>query len=484
MNKKQRLGLFVILAIVLTLALGSSVFAQEEDMSWVRNQEQWGRLPTDHELGTMITQEEWYEILGEPPTEPLTMTLFRGGFGEEWANVIVELMEREHPGVQIEVTFDPSIWEVMQPRIIAGEVPDFMFYTLGAWGGDWDVGVEENLVIPGDILLDIEGYGAYSDQRLGDLFVDGALLSANEGRTDHQWNFPQTQFTYGIFYNATMFEEHGWPRPDTLTWEEFMELQAEIAEVVAPWTYAGIYPTYYSWVTVPLMYMKAGDETWCARENLEPGAFNDPAYLWAIEQTQQIFANGWVYPGSDALDHTGSQQVFVDGLAAMIPNGSWLQNEQRSTTPEGFDMRFSAVPAPSDARGFAHAIQASLGAADMQIGNGTNPLWGMELMRMFYSPESAAFWAENIGSPLPLVGAAVDSPNPYTVSITDAIERAEGNYIFSRATDYPDVGRVFGDNFGDMLWSRISAIDYLANLERAAEETRSNPDIVKQTYCQ
>jgi hypothetical protein len=83
---------------------------------------------------------------------------------------------------------------------------------------------------------------------------------------------------------------------------------------------------------------------------------------------------------------------------------------------------------------------------------------------------------------LPLRGAAVNSPNPYTVSITDGIQRAEGHYIYNRATDYPDVGRVFGDNFGDMLWGRISATDYLNALERAAEETRNNPDITLQSY--
>lgn len=32
---------------------------------------------------------------------------------------------------------------------------------------------------------------------------------------DHTWTFAQTQFAYGIFYNTDLFEQNGWPAPDS-----------------------------------------------------------------------------------------------------------------------------------------------------------------------------------------------------------------------------------------------------------------------------
>lgn len=448
---------------------------------FAKNPEQWARLPGDHKFGTLVSQDDWYKILGDPPKEPLELALFKGGFGEEWGDILVQLMEKEHPGVKLNLTFDPTIWDKIQPKLIAGEVPEFLFYALGPWGGDWKKAVEEHLVMPGDFLLDLEAYGAWRGQRVGELFIPGALAEANQGLTDHQWSFPQTSFTYGIFYNVDLFEKHGWPAPDTLTWEDFMKLQEEIAKVLPPWVYAGLY-NYEGWLTTGLLYKTVGDEAWIACHNLVPGAFLNEGLVWAAEQHQQIIKNGWCIPGSEAMDHTSSQQLFVDGKAAMIPNGSWLASEQASTTPPGFRMKFSGVPKPKNGLGDPNAIQGQLGGADMQIGNSRNPLWGMELMRLFYSPEMAEFWANKIDSPLPLKNAASSNASEYSASINEAIRKANGKIIHMYFTSYPLVDKAYSDNYADMIHGHMSAKDFFAALERAAEETRNDPNIQKVEY--
>jgi N-acetylglucosamine transport system substrate-binding protein len=450
---------------------------------FAKNQEQWARLPGDHVPGTMVTQDEWYKILGEPPAEPIELALFKGGFGEEWGQVLVDLMEKEHPGVKLNLNFDPEIWTKIQPNLVAGEVPDFLFYAYGPWGGDWKTGVEEKQIMPADFLLDVEAYGDYGSKRLGDQFFPGSLESAAKGLTDHQWTFPQTQFTYGIFYNGKLFDENGWPDPSTLTWEEFMDLQAEIAKVMPVWAYAGANaPGYFGWLTTPLMYKTVGADAWCKMANLEPGAFENPGLAWAAEQHQQIIKNGWLLPGTEALDHTQSQQAFVEGKVAMVPNGSWLENEQRATTPAGFEMRYASIPAPANALGFPAAVEGLLGDSDMEIGNGKNPLWAMEVMRLFYSPEMAEFWGTKIGSPLPLIGAATGPVSGYTKSIASALAAADGHLIKAYHNDYPAIGKVSGDNYQDLIHGKISAADYFALLERAAEETRNDASITKTPY--
>ena len=448
----------------------------------VSNKEQWNRLPSDHQPGTLVSQADWYEILGDPPSEPVYLAAFLGGWGEKWADLMIEQAKKEHPGLQITKDMDPRIWEKMKPRLIAGDVPDWMCSVLGAWGADWKQGVEDGLVIPGDFILDVEAYGQ-PGKSLRDIMFPGALDSANGGLSDHQWTFPMSQYVLGIYYNAELFESEGWPQPDSLTWEEFVDLQAKIKEKIDPWTYAGKYPGYATWIMWPLMYKKAGPKAFCDMDNLVEGAFLNPDLLWGIEQVQQIFTNGWIFPGSEAMTHTESQQIFVDGKCAMIPNGSWLENEQKETTPAGFRMRFTSVPAPKDAKGHKYAVQASLGSADMQVGNGKNPLWGLELMRIFYSPEMRKLWAEELGTPIPvkdaLAGATVSEP---LESVVEALGKAEGHYVETKyGSWYPTVGKPFGDNTGDVLWGKISAREIMELTERAASEVRADSTITKYT---
>ena len=328
-------------------------------IDWAKNAEQWGQLPADHVAGEMITEEEWYEILGPVPEEPIELALFKGGFGEEWGDIITELMEKEHPGIQLEFTWDPSIAEKIQPRLIAGDVPDVLFYGFA----DPAQAVTDELAMPVDILLDVEGYGDLGGQRLGDWFVPGSLESANANFPENTWAFPQTSFTFGVFYNGTLFDENGWPAPSELTWEEFVELQEEIAQELPVWAYAGgNAPGYFGYVTQPLIYKNIGADAWCDLNNVVEGAWNNPGIVEALELQQQIMTTpGFQLAGTEAMTHTESQQAFVEGKVAMIPNGSWLSSEQKSTTPEGFDMRFSAVPAPANGLGFPQAIAASLG---------------------------------------------------------------------------------------------------------------------------
>jgi N-acetylglucosamine transport system substrate-binding protein len=448
---------------------------------FAKNPEQWAKLPGDHTFGSLVSQGDWYKMLGEAPAEPLELALFKGGFGEEWGSIFTDLMAKEHPGVKLNLTFDPTIWDKVQPKLIAGEVPEFLFYAIGSWGGDWKKGVEEKLVMPGDFLLDVEAYGAWKGQRVGDLFNAGVLAEANQGLTDHQWSFPQTSFAYGMFYNVDMFEKNGWPAPDTLSWEDFMKLQEEIAKVTYPWAYCGLY-NYFGWLTTPLLYKTVGDKAWMDMHNLVPGAFLNEGLIWAAEQHQQIIKNGWVIPGSDAMDHTSSQQLFVDGKAAMIPNGSWLASEMASTTPAGFRMKFAGVPMPASGLGDNKAIQGQLGGADMQIGNSANPLWGMELMRLFYSPEMAEFWGSKVGSPLPLKDAASGKVSEYSASISDAVKNANGKIVHMYFTSYPLVDKAYSENYADMIHGNMSAADFFAGVERAAEETRNDASINKTNY--
>ena len=448
------------------------------------NVDQWGRIPADHKVGTLVSQDDWYKVLGEPPKE-LSIAGFKGGWGELWIDAVVESLKKDFPNMAVTKDFDPRIWEKMKPRLVAGEIPDWNYAVIGPWGGDWKKGVDEKLVVPLDYFLDIEPYG-YKGKSVGSLMIPGTLQAANGDLPGGQWTMPMTLSAYGFYLNATMFEKNGWPDPSTLTWEAFMDLCKKINDSgTPPFTYAGKYPGYWQFpVLDALVYYKGGNKAICDGDNLVEGAWTSPERIWAIEQIQTIFKNGWIFKGSEAMTHTESQQIFVDGKCAMIPNGSWMPNEQKETTPKDFKMKFFKCPAPSDSKGDAKAILLDQGSSELQVGNGKNPLWGMEVMRRIYSPLVQSIFAEKIGTPMAISNMVEGvKTTPEWDSVIAAIKSAgDARVITSRAgTWYPEMGKKLGESWGDVWFSKISAKDAWDFLERGAKEVRANPDIKKQT---
>ena len=89
------------------------------------NAEQWGRIPADHQIGTLVKEADWYKILGDAPADAVEVAGFMGGWGELWIDAVIESMKQDFAGINLNKDFDPRIWEKMKPRLVAGEVPDW-----------------------------------------------------------------------------------------------------------------------------------------------------------------------------------------------------------------------------------------------------------------------------------------------------------------------------------------------------------------------
>ena len=81
-----------------------------------------------------------------------------------------------------------------------------------------------------------------------------------------------------------------------------------------------------------------------AIDNLEPNAWKNPAVKAAFEAYYELYKKGYILKGTPGLDHIESQTAWNEGKALFIPNGSWVENEAKKTTPKDFKM---AVAAPS-----------------------------------------------------------------------------------------------------------------------------------------
>jgi N-acetylglucosamine transport system substrate-binding protein len=401
---------------------------------------------------------------------------FEGGFGRAYIDFAADLFAKAHPGSSISVEGIQRVGERLRPRFIAGEPPD-VIDNSGAGALDTAALVAE------DELLDLAPlFAAPSLDTPGKTFAEtlfpGSQASGVFGGVQRYVNIAYTVF--GAWYSKTLFEEKGWVYPTT--WDEMLALCDTIkASGIAPWTYQGKYPYYVVFgLLEPLVVKLGGDAVWKKIDNLEDGAWEQPEILQALQMMQQLKTNDYILAGTEALSHTESQAEWLQNKAAFIPCGTWLENEMRTVTPEGFEMVVGAIPAMDAAK--AAWIGAEAGEPYMVPSRGKNPEAGMEFLRCLLSKESAKFFAKEVSAIMPVVGGTEGiEVSAATKSALDAVA-ASGNNIYARplfGTWYSDLNTEVGNSTGALMTGQIEPEEFIERVQGVADEVKGDPDIPK-----
>ncbi|MDB4866908.1 MAG: hypothetical protein JWR03_1241 [Cohnella sp.] len=276
----------------------------------------------------------------------LKLAFFQGGYGDVWFKYLKDQFEAKHPNVTVELEGNPKMGDLIVPRIEGNtNVPDVMFLNgldqMKKWG-------------PSGKLIDLTDLYTTpmpDGKTIQDTATETALKS--QEWLGKRYSVPWSQSPLGIVYNVDIFEKNGWTYPTT--WEDMTKLANEMkAKGIAPFTYPGIYAGYLSALVFPAYTQFGGDEFINKLTNPKdsdiPGLYKDEAFLKTFTQLQSIFKNGWIMKGTQALDHTASQMEFLNGKAAMIYNGAWMENEMKKSLPPGFRMRIMPIPPSADAK--------------------------------------------------------------------------------------------------------------------------------------
>ena len=401
---------------------------------------------------------------------------FQGGYGMQWIYDTALEFERAHPDISAYVWGNPRAWDQMRPRFLSGDPPDVFWgiHNINFW-----VNLRDGLVAPLDSLMEAPAYGQ-PGMKFGETFFPGSLEEGKyEGR---QYFLPITYSINGIWYNKGMFDKYNWPIPKT--WDEFLQLCELIVDTgngIAPFTHQGRYPTYFGMIWRALVYKLGGEELVCALDSLEPGAWQRPELIQAGLMCRELFDKGYVLEGSSSFSHTEAQMIWLQGKAAMIPCGTWLESEMKNALPEGFEMRIMPVPGFHDGVGGIGAMEASAGPAFWVPAEATHPDWGREYLRILLSKKMASNFLRTIGSVQPIKGSTenVDVP-PAMQSALDAIDAAEDetfNYRFS--SWYLEMDNEFRNAFGALLNGDITAERFVERMEAEAGRLRGDPDTLR-----
>lgn len=175
----------------------------------------------------------------------------------------------------------------------------------------------------------------------------------------------------GIVYNADFVPDGG----EIYTTEDLsnlvMELDATLPENVKPFVHAsgGGYwqPVYQTWQAQydGYDYYMNHFLTLTDEEGNSPAKsvlVKEDGRRKALDFLGQIVIEDYVVNGSNSVTFTTGQTYFINGTAAMMANGSWMQNEMRNTDSQYKNFRMMRVPV-------INAITETFEGADKNMGN-------------------------------------------------------------------------------------------------------------------
>lgn len=230
-------------------------------------------------------------------------------------------------GVPVEVNWagGRDTRKTLQPALDAGEVIDV-----------FDEDIERVNVTWADYLLDIQ-----------DLY-DASALNGNLNPTLMKVvqdlgggtlkTIPYQPSTFVVMYNKGAFEAAGIAAAPTNKDEFFAACEALKDAGYIPLTVDDAYMAAFFGYVVDRV---AGAEAAAA---IAGGEFDHPAVLQAAQVIEEMVTNEYIDPRAAANLWPAGQNNIADESVAMYLNGTWLPNEIRNQTPEGFKWGAFALP--------------------------------------------------------------------------------------------------------------------------------------------
>lgn len=151
---------------------------------------------------------------------------------------------------------------------------------------------------------------------------------------------------FGIFYNKTVFDEHGLEPPKTV--DDLTQVSQELKSAgVAPMAVAGGDP-WTMQVPVYEMLTDAVADGLIARINTGEATWTDPAVVAALRDFKAYVDAGFTNPDYKTAKYTDQQSQLLSGEAAMVAHGSWLiSGLAELARPDEIDQKVGFIPWPS-----------------------------------------------------------------------------------------------------------------------------------------
>lgn len=275
----------------------------------------------------------------------LKIAVVENGNGREWVDYAMQAFTKKFPNVTFEPTYSPTISTIITTKASANDDNDmFDIFSSGIPVATTNQLKQAGKLLSQDDLWNRKLYDSNKTVKEG--VADGIYESVAE---DH-YALPVMTAGFGLFFDKSVFEKKGWNQNPT-TWNEFVQLIERIkADGVIPITVPGKVPGYiYSAFLTGSMFQladmsgnaKAFDD---AFRNYKSPYLSTPEARTAFQRLAELGKKGAFPDGLAALTHTQAQMQLLQGQAAMVPTGEWIQNEMKDAVPANFRWGFMVIP--------------------------------------------------------------------------------------------------------------------------------------------
>ncbi|MDF5753964.1 N-acetylglucosamine/diacetylchitobiose ABC transporter substrate-binding protein [Spongiactinospora sp. TRM90649] len=419
--------------------------------------------------------------LGIAEDKPFEIVIFDGGFGDKYLTDIHQPLFRvKHPKVEIKHTATKEIAKTLQPRLAGGNPPE-VIHNSGANAMDVGALVQDNQLYDLAPLLDAPSWDD-PNVKVRDSVLSGMVEWGTFGGKFQVMAY--TMGVWGMWYSRKLFKEEGWTTAPK-TWDEFTGLLDTIKKSgkTAPFTYAGKHPFYIYETILTLAAKIGGKDVLKNIDNLEDGAWQVEPIKQAATAFAEIGAK-YLMPGTAGLDHIQTQTAQNKGKVAILPCGVWLENEQKDTTPAGFD--YGVFPLPdftsSDALPYG-AVHARPGEDFMVAARSANPLAGVEYMRAMLSKEAAGKFVQLVSTPSVVKGAAEGAQlTPGLQSATGMLAAAGDNTTYFRFRQwYLPMHDEVAAATGQLMNGRLTVDKWIERIQKKAADIKGDSSVQKFT---
>lgn len=406
---------------------------------------------------------------GEP--QKVHVAALESAYGVEVWDKIAEAYEEAHGNVEVELTIERNIEEVMRPNMQAGEYPDVFLLATDREEGLTETMIKENALASLDDMLAMNVFG--EEVKVEDKLLDGFTdtLATNPYADGETYLAPMFYSPTGLFYNAALLEEYGWEAPTT--WDEMFELgEKALAEDIYLFTYpvAG----YFDTLLRSMLYASGGPDLFNSAMTYEEGVWSSEEASRVLETIEKLadYTHPDTVANANPNDFVRNQQLILDNEAIFMPNGTWVVGEMaEAPRAEGFEWGMMPVPAfnEGDSR-YAFTFFEQIWVPSQA----ENVEGGKEFISFLYSDVAAEIFLE-AGAAQPIEGI-VNMMNEeqaffYSIYSNDVLP-AMGT--FASTTPVPGV------NIGDELYVKIDSVmsgrvtvdEWIESLEKANDSLR------------
>ena len=403
--------------------------------------------------------------------DKLDMICFNGGNVGMW-DELVELFLEYYPGVEVTTDFSDDVANRVRSRMMTETPPDFIVSS----GPEWSL----NDAISAGQIMDLSDFYATGTNADGvpltEVLPKSSLASCNVYGV--QAALPSGTTYLGWWYNVGMFEELGITPPTN--WDE-LYAAAEVlkANDIIPFMYQETSYGYWG-LSMEMMAVAGGMDLFNATYvTLEEGAWTSEGALKAIKAQEALVKDGILSPLSVGADFAASQVDFVNGRIAMLPNGTWFENEMKDVLPEGFDMAF--IPFPALEEGGPRAVVVTGGGTGNIPNHCLNPEAAKAFLGVMLTDKGQAIIAKYGQMPISqIIDTSIlsDIMTPANLSALQAAQQDDVLVLTSTETNYHDVNMAVKESNDYLCLGDMTAEEYCQTVEEAAEAVRNDPETI------